>query len=59
VIRRLLLGALLGLLTVFPTLLAAVGRVVAAIAAHPVVVAFALRVLARPVLAHRMRGWAR
>lgn len=53
--RWLLLGALLGLLLVFPSLLAVVATVVAWVVAKPVVVAFALGLLARP----HLRKWSR
>ncbi|WP_328757450.1 hypothetical protein [Streptomyces sp. NBC_00271] len=55
--RWLLLGALLGLLLVFPPLLAIL--VVAAVASKPVAVTFALGLAARPYLARKARRWAR
>ncbi|MBD0838805.1 hypothetical protein [Streptomyces sp. TRM68416] len=55
--RWLILGALLGLLLLFPSLLALVTTVVAAVASQPVVVAFALGLIARPHL--RRPRWAR
>lgn len=56
--RWLILGALLGLLLLYPTLLAAVAAVVAALLSKPVVVAFALGLAARTHLP-RIRRWAR
>ncbi|MGW1799164.1 hypothetical protein ACWCQN_25140 [Streptomyces sp. NPDC001984] len=49
--KWILLGALLGLLTVLCP------AVVLATATHPLVVAFAAGIAARPYLARRMRGW--
>lgn len=57
--KWLILGALLGILLLYPSLLAAVVAAVAVLAAKPVVVAFGLGLAARPVLARRMRGWVR
>ena len=54
--KWLILGALLGLLLVYPQLRAPVLTVAAAILSKPVVVAFALGLLARP---HLPRRWAR
>ncbi|MEU6099084.1 hypothetical protein [Streptomyces sp. NPDC047079] len=56
--RWIILGALLGLLIVFPSLLAVVVTVAAAIVSKPVVVAFGLGIAARPHLP-RLRRWAR
>ncbi len=56
--RWILLGVALGLLVLYPTLLAVVATVVAAIVSKPVLVAFGLGVAARPHLP-RMRRWAR
>ncbi|GGS47918.1 hypothetical protein [Streptomyces violaceus] len=56
--RWLILGALLGLLLTFPSLLAAAVTVAAAAASEPLVVAFALGLAARPYLP-QMRRWAR
>ncbi|MGW3646676.1 hypothetical protein [Streptomyces sp. NPDC000878] len=56
--RWVLLGVLLGLLLVFPALLALVVATVAALASQPLVVAFALGLAVRPSLA-RLRGWGR
>ncbi|MET7731235.1 hypothetical protein ABZT02_07685 [Streptomyces sp. NPDC005402] len=53
--RWLILGALLGLLLAYPSLLAVVS-VVAAIVSKPVLVAFGLGLAARP---HLPRRWAR
>jgi len=55
--KWLLVGVLLGLLLVFPSLLALVVAVVAAIVSKPVLVAFGLGLVARPHLP-RMRRWA-
>jgi len=52
--RYLILGALLGLLLVFPQLLA----IVVGLLSQPVVVAFGLGIAARPYL-RRPRRWAR
>ncbi|MER6064846.1 hypothetical protein ABT167_27465 [Streptomyces sp. NPDC001792] len=57
--RWILTGALLGLLIAYPSLLALVVTVAAAIASKPLVVAFAAGVLARPAIGRRVRGWAR
>jgi len=54
--RWILLGALLGLLLLYPSLLAVVVAVTAAILSKPVLVAFALGLAARP---HLTRRWAR
>lgn len=54
--RWILAGVVLGLLLVYPTLLAVVVAVVAAILSKPVLVAFALGLAARP---HLPRRWAR
>ena len=56
--RWILLGALLGLLIVYPTLLGIIAAVVAAILSKPVLVAFGIGLAARPHLP-RMRRWAR
>lgn len=55
--RWILLGALLGLLVVFPSLLALVAAVVAALLSKPVLVAFGLG-LAAGVRSRRLRSWA-
>lgn len=55
--RYLILGALLGLLLVFPQLLALVVAIVAAILSKPVLVAFGLGLAVRTRLP-RMRRWA-
>jgi hypothetical protein len=54
--RWLLLGAVLGLLLLFPSLLTALAAVLAAVLSKPVLVAFGLGLLARP---HLPRRWAR
>ena len=56
--RWLILGALLGLLLLFPSLLTLVAAAVAWVVSKPVIVAFALGLAARPHLP-RMRRWAR
>jgi len=55
--RYLILGALLGLLLVYPSLLALVVSAVMAILSKPVLVAFGLGVAARSRLP-RIRRWA-
>lgn len=55
--RWILLGALLGLLVVFPSLLAFVVALAAAILSKPVLVAFGLG-LAAGVRSRRLRRWA-
>lgn len=54
--RFILLGALLGLLLLFPALLALVVAAAAAILSKPLLVAFGLGLAARPHLP-RARGW--
>ncbi|MCX4858966.1 hypothetical protein [Streptomyces canus] len=54
--KWLILGALLGLLLLYPSLLAVVVTVVAAIVSKPVLVAFGLGLAARPHLP-RIRRW--
>lgn len=56
--RWILLGILLGLMIAYPALWTALVTAVAWLAAKPVVVAFALGLLARPHL-RGMRRWAR
>lgn len=56
--RWLILGALLGLLLLYPSLLAVVVATAASILSKPVLVAFGLGVAARPHLP-RIRRWAR
>ncbi|WOX09179.1 hypothetical protein [Streptomyces sp. N50] len=56
--KYLILGALLGLLLVFPQLLAVVVAIVAAVLGKPVLVAFGLG-LAAGVRSRRLRRWAR
>lgn len=55
--KYLILGALLGLLLVFPSLLALVVAVVAAIVSKPVLVAFGLGLVAG-IRSRRLRRWA-
>ena len=54
--RWLILGALLGLLLLYPSLLAVVASVAAAVLSKPVLVAFGLGLAARP---HLPRRWTR
>ncbi|MFF3911558.1 hypothetical protein ACFYZJ_37780 [Streptomyces sp. NPDC001848] len=56
--RWLILGALLGLLLVFPSLLTLAAAAVAALLSKPVPVAFGLG-LAAGIRARRLRRWAR
>jgi len=56
--KLLILGALLGLLLLYPALLAVAVTIAAAILAKPLVVAFGLGLVARPHLP-RLRRWAR
>lgn len=55
--KWILLGIVLGLLLLYPALLAFVVAAVAAIASKPLVVAFGLGLAARPAVTRRMRGW--
>ncbi|MFJ9374413.1 hypothetical protein [Streptomyces sp. NPDC101455] len=55
--RWLILGALAGLLIVYPSLLAAVGAIVAALLSKPVLVAFGVG-LAAGARSPRIRRWA-
>lgn len=48
--KLLILGALLGLLLVFPQLLAVVAAIAAGLLSKPVVVAFGLGIAARPYM---------
>lgn len=57
--RWILLGILLGLLLVFPSLWGVVVAAAAAVVAKPVVVAFALGLAARPRVAGLFRGAAK
>ncbi|MEV0470239.1 hypothetical protein [Streptomyces prunicolor] len=54
--RWLILGALLGLLIAYPTLLAVIATIVAVLLSKPVLVAFGLGVAARGSLP-RIRRW--
>jgi hypothetical protein len=56
--RYLILGALLGVLLLYPALLAAVIAIAAAVLAKPVLVAFGLGLMVRPWMP-RLRRWAR
>ena len=56
--KALLLGALLGVLLLWPPALPLAAALVA-IAAKPAALAFGLGVLARPSLARSVRRWAR
>ncbi|MFF2385150.1 hypothetical protein [Streptomyces sp. NPDC058108] len=53
--KWILLGAVLGLLLVYPSLLTLAAAVVAAVASKPAAAAFILGLLARP----HLRRWAR
>jgi hypothetical protein len=55
--RWILLGVVLGLLLLYPSLLAVVAAAVAAIVSKPIVVAFGLGLAARPALTRRTRRW--
>lgn len=55
--RWLLLGALLGVLLAFPSLLAVVVAIAATLVSKPVVVAFGVGLAARPAVTRRVRGW--
>jgi hypothetical protein len=55
--RWILLGAVLALLLLYPSLLAVVVTIAAAILSKPLLVAFGLGLVARPHLP-RIRGWA-
>lgn len=61
-IKRLIFGALLGLLIAYPALLSVVLAVVvaavAALVSQPAVLAFAAGVILWPRIARRIRGWA-
>lgn len=54
--KWLILGALLGLLLLYPSLLAVVVAAVAALLSKPLVVAFGLGLAARPALARKFHG---
>jgi hypothetical protein len=56
--RALIFGALLGLLLLFPSLFGFVASVAVVVVCKPLVVAFALGLVARPHL-HRLRRWSR
>ncbi|MFI6662498.1 hypothetical protein ACIBL8_44135 [Streptomyces sp. NPDC050523] len=56
--RWLILGALLGLLLLYPALLAAVVTIAAAVLGKPLLVAFVAGLATRPYLP-RARRWAR
>ncbi|MEU5892545.1 hypothetical protein ABZ835_37750 [Streptomyces sp. NPDC047461] len=55
--RWILLGVVLGLLLLYPSLLAVVAAAVATIVSKPIVVAFGLGLAARPAIARRTRRW--
>ena len=55
---RLIFGALIGLLVVYPALLAVVLGLVAAVISQPAVIAAAAGIWAWPRIARRIRGWA-
>lgn len=56
--RWILLGIVLGLLLLYPSLLTVVAAIVGAVLSKPVVVAFGLGIAARPALTRGMRRWA-
>jgi hypothetical protein len=56
--KRVLFGAVLGLLVAYPTLLAVVLAVIAAVVSQPAVLAFAAGVLLWPRLTRTVRRWA-
>ncbi|MDV7221022.1 hypothetical protein [Streptomyces prunicolor] len=56
--KRVLFGAVLGLLVAYPTLLAVVLAVIAAAVSQPAVLAFAAGVLLWPRLTRTVRRWA-
>ncbi|MFC8429895.1 hypothetical protein [Streptomyces sp. NPDC057253] len=56
--RWILLGAVLALLLLFPSILTVLAAVLAAVLSKPALVAFGLGLLARPRLP-RLRRWAR
>lgn len=56
---RLIFGAVLGLLVAYPTLLAIVLAIVAALASHTPVLAFAAGVILWPRVARTTRRWVR
>lgn len=56
--KWLLLGVFLGLLLVFPPLLTAVAATVAFLIGQPLVIAFVLGLLARPLFSRKARRWA-
>lgn len=56
--RALIFGALLGLLLLFPSLFGFVASLAVVVVCKPLVVAFALGLVARPHL-HRLRRWSR
>lgn len=55
--KRVLFGAVLGLLVAYPTLLAVVLAVIAAAVSQPAVLAFAAGVLLWPRLTRTVRRW--
>ncbi|MEU0069524.1 hypothetical protein ABZ027_08265 [Streptomyces sp. NPDC006332] len=55
---RLIFGAVLGLLVAYPSLLAVVLAVVAALVSQPAVLAAAAGVILWPRISRRIRGWA-
>jgi len=56
--KRVLFGAVLGLLVAYPTLLAVVLAVATAVVSQPAVLAFAAGVLLWPRLTRTVRRWA-
>ena len=55
--KWLILGALLGLLLMYPSLLAVVVTVAVALLSKPLVVAFGLGLATRPAVTRRVQGW--
>lgn len=56
--KWLLLGIVLGLLLAFPPLLTAVAAAVAFLVSQPLVVAFVLGLVLRPMLVRKPQGWS-
>jgi len=56
---RLIFGALLGLLVVYPSLLSGVLAMAVALMSQPVVLMVAAGIIAWPRITRRIRGWAR
>lgn len=56
--KRLIFGAVLGLLVAYPALLSIVLAVVATVVSQPAVLAFAAGVILWPRITRRIRRWA-